>query len=282
MLFRSEQNYDLIITDLRLPGLNGMEILSASRELCPETGIIIITGYPEIDTAVSAIKKGAFNYLSKPFNSDALLNIVERYFRYRALQLKNDLPRENVREKSQSSHFVGESSALKRLLERLITVARTDLPVWVQGNSGTGKELVANALHNLSKRKDKPYLKINCSATPEDLLETVLFGHEKGFFTGAFQTRKGKFEVADGGTIFFDEIGDMPLSLQARLLTVLDKQIISRLGSHKSIKVNVRTIFATAKDLKKAVKERTFREDLFYRINVIPIQLPPLLEKDWK
>lgn len=275
----TEQKFDLIITDLRLPGLNGMEILAESRELCPETGVIIITGYPEIDTAVSAIKKGAFDYLSKPFSNDALLNMVERYFRYQSLQLNNTPPRETVRKKSQSEPFIGKSPVVKMFSDRLAVVARTDLPVIVQGESGTGKELVASALHNLSQRKDKPYLHINCSAIPEDLLETVLFGHEKGSFTGAVQTRRGKFEVAEGGTIFFNEIGDLPLSLQARLLSVLDKQVISRLGSYKCIKVNVRTIFATAKDLKKAVKEQTFRKDLLYRINVVPIQLPPLLER---
>ena len=275
----NEHSVDLIITDLRLPGLGGMEILSESRIICPDTGVIIITGFPEIDTAVSAIKKGAFDYLSKPFTNDALLIVVERYFSYRELQLENDRLRETVREKSQSEHFIGESSAMKAVFDRLATVAPTDVPVRIQGESGTGKELVASALHNLSQRKDKPYLKINCAAIPEDLLESELFGYERGAFTGAVQSKKGKFEVADGGTIFFDEIGDMPISLQAKLLRVLEDQEITRLGSHKSIRVDVRTIFATAKDLRKAIKERTFREDLFYRINVVPIHLPPLRER---
>ncbi|MBL4902588.1 MAG: sigma-54-dependent Fis family transcriptional regulator [Desulfocapsa sp.] len=275
----SRQNFDLIITDLRLPGLNGMEILSKAREICPETGVIIITGYPEINTAVSAIKKGAFDYLSKPFSNEALLIVVDRYFRYRELQLENDQLRETVRGKSESEHFIGDSSAMKAVFDRLATIAPTDVPVRIQGESGTGKELVASALHNLSQRKDKVYLKINCAAIPENLLESELFGHEKGAFTGAVQAKKGKFEVADGGTIFFDEIGELPLSLQAKLLRVLEEHEITRLGSHKSIKVDVRTIFATAKDLKKAIEERTFREDLFYRINVVPIRLPPLRER---
>ncbi|BCO08042.1 sigma-54-dependent Fis family transcriptional regulator [Desulfolithobacter dissulfuricans] len=275
----NEHGYDLILTDLRLPGLSGMEILTEAREICPETGVIIITAFPEIHTAVSAIKKGAFDYLSKPFTNEALLIVIERYFSYRELQLENDRLKETIKEKSQSDHFIGESSAMKAVFDRLATVAPTDVPVRIQGESGTGKELVASALHNLSQRKDKPYLKINCAAIPEDLLESELFGHEKGAFTGAVQEKKGKFEVADGGTIFFDEIGDMPLGLQAKLLRVLEDQEITRLGSHKSTKVNVRTIFATAKDLKKAIKERTFREDLFYRINVVPIHLPPLRER---
>ncbi|MEA3467539.1 MAG: sigma-54 dependent transcriptional regulator [Thermodesulfobacteriota bacterium] len=272
-------SFDLIITDLRLPGLNGMEILTEAMKICPDTGVIIITGFPEIDTAVSAIKKGAFDYLSKPFSNDALLIVVARYFSYRELQLENDQLRETVREKSQSDHFIGESSAIKAVFDRLATIAPTDVPVCIQGKSGTGKELVASALHNLSQRKDKTYLKINCAAIPEDLLESEFFGYEKGAFTGAVQSKKGKFEVADEGTIFFDEIGELPITLQAKLLRVLEEHEITRLGSNTSIQVDVRTIFATAKDLKKAIQERTFREDLFYRINVVPIHIPPLRER---
>ncbi len=274
-----QHNFDLIITDFRLPGMSGMEILTESMKICPDTGVIIITGFPEVDTAVSAIKKGAFDYLSKPFSNDTLLIVVDRYFRYRQLQLENDQLRETVREKSQSEEFIGESSAIKAVFDRLATVAPTDVPVRIQGESGTGKELVASALHRLSLRKDKTFLKINCAAIPEDLLESELFGYEKGAFTGAVQSKKGKFEVADGGTIFFDEIGEMPITLQAKLLRVLEEHELTRLGSNTSIKIDVRTIFATAKDLKKAISERTFREDLFYRINVVPIQLPPLRER---
>ncbi len=274
-----ENSFDLIITDFRLPGVSGMKILTESMEVCPDTGVIIITGFPEIDTAVSAIKKGAFDYLSKPFSNDALLIVVDRFFSYRQLQIENDQLRKTVREKSQSDHFIGESSALKAVFDRLATIAPTDVPVRIQGESGTGKELVASALHHLSQRKDKPYLKINCAAIPENLLESELFGYEKGAFSGAVQSKRGKFEVADEGTIFFDEIGELPISLQAKLLRVLEDQEITRLGSNKSIKVNVRTIFATAKNLKKAIQERTFREDLFYRINVVPIHLPPLRER---
>ncbi|OQX18370.1 MAG: two-component system response regulator [Desulfobulbaceae bacterium A2] len=274
-----EHSFDLIITDLRLPGCSGLEILAAAREYCPETGVIIITAFPEVHTAVSAIKEGAFDYLSKPFSHEALLIVIERYFSYREIQLENHRLRETIRAKSQNDHFIGESAAMKSVFDRVATVAPTDVPVRIQGESGTGKELVANALHNLSPRKDKPYLKINCAAIPEDLLESELFGHEKGAFTGALQLKKGKFEVADGGTIFFDEIGDMPLGLQAKLLRVLEEQEITRLGSHRSIQVNVRTVFATAKDLKEAIRNRSFREDLFYRINVVPIHLPPLRER---
>ncbi|AGF79515.1 CheY-like receiver, AAA-type ATPase and DNA-binding domain-containing response regulator [Desulfocapsa sulfexigens DSM 10523] len=274
-----QHNFDLIITDFRLPGMSGMEILTESMKICPDTGVIIITGFPEVDTAVSAIKKGAFDYLSKPFSNDTLLIVVDRYFRYRQLQLENDQLRETVREKSQSEEFIGESSAIKAVFDRLATVAPTDVPVRIQGESGTGKELVASALHRLSLRKDKTFLKINCAAIPEDLLESELFGYEKGAFTGAVQSKKGKFEVADGGTIFFDEIGEMPITLQAKLLRVLEEHELTRLGSNTSIKIDVRTIFATAKDLKKAISERTFREDLFYRINVVPIHLPPLRER---
>ncbi len=274
-----EQSFDLIITDFRLPGLSGMEILNGSMEKSPGTGVIIITGYPEIDTAVEAIKKGAFDYLSKPFTNDALLIVVDRYFSYRNLKLENDQLRKAVSEKEQAVEFIGESQAIKTVFDRLTTVAPTDVPVRIQGESGTGKELVARALHNLSGRKEEPYLKINCAAIPEDLLESELFGYEKGAFTGAVQSKKGKFEVANNGTIFFDEIGELALSLQAKLLRVLEEQEITRLGSNSSIKIDVRMIFATAKDLKKAIRERTFREDLFYRINVVPITIPPLRER---
>ncbi|WP_067620214.1 sigma-54 interaction domain-containing protein, partial [Dissulfuribacter thermophilus] len=203
----------------------------------------------------------------------------QRYFNYRELELENVRLRETIKEQAQFDNFIGKSSAMKAVFDLINTVAPTDVPVLIRGESGTGKELVANALHNLSERKDKPFIKINCAAIPENLLESELFGHEKGAFTGAVQARKGKFEAADGGTIFFDEIGDMPLSLQAKLLRVLEDQEITRLGGYKSIKVDVRTIFATAKDLKEAIKEGTFREDLFYRINVVPIHLPPLRER---
>jgi DNA-binding NtrC family response regulator len=275
----SREPFDLIITDLRLPGLSGMEVLTQAKEIRPDVGVIIITAFPEIETAVSAIKQGAFDYLSKPFTNEGLLIVVDRYFNYRELQLENVRLKETIREKTQFENFVGESSAMKAVFDLIATVAPTDVPVLIQGESGTGKELVANAVHNLSPRKDKPFIKINCAAIPENLLESELFGHEKGAFTGAVQARKGKFEVADGGTIFFDEIGDMPFSLQAKLLRVLEDQEITRLGGYKSFKVDVRTIFATAKDLKEAITAGTFRKDLFYRINVVPIHLPPLRDR---
>ncbi|SOB60414.1 Nitrogen regulation protein NR(I) [Pseudodesulfovibrio profundus] len=272
--FMQPGGFDLLITDMRLPGMSGLELLSKVEELHPETGTMLITAFPEIDLAVKAMRHGAFDFLCKPFSNEGLLIAVERYFNYR------DLKQENARLKSGEDleGMIG-GQAMQPAFDRIRAVADACTPVLILGPSGTGKELVASALHNLSHRADKPFIKINCSALPEHLLESELFGHEKGAFTGAHRRRIGKFEVANGGTFFFDEIGDMPLSLQAKLLRVLEDGEITRVGENKPIKVAVRTIFATAKDLDAALEEGTFREDLYYRINVVPINLPPLKER---
>ncbi|MCP4114008.1 MAG: sigma-54-dependent Fis family transcriptional regulator [Desulfobacteraceae bacterium] len=274
-----KEHFDLIITDVRLPGMNGMEILAKAKELRPETGIILMTGFPEIDTAVSAIKKGAFDYIGKPFLDDTLLITVERFFSFLKLKLENIRLRESISEKKQFENFIGESPAMQKVFALISTIAPESVTVRIHGESGTGKELVAGALHNLSPRRDSPFIKINCAAIPENLLESELFGHEKGAFTGADHRKKGKFEAANGGTIFFDEVGDMPLTLQAKLLRVLEENEITRIGGHDSIKVDVRSVFATAKNLEDAIKEGSFRGDLYYRINIVPILLPPLRER---
>lgn len=277
-LFEKE-SFDIVITDLRLPGADGIEVLKSVKNISPDTGVIMITAFADVKTAVEAMKQGAYDYLSKPFDSSELLIVIERFIRQRGLELENIRLKEEVKDKKQFEQLVGASPAMQSIFQIIESVAKTDSSVIIYGESGTGKELVANAIHNLSPRKEKPFITINCAAIPETLLETEIFGHEKGAFTGAVQRRKGKFEAADKGTIFFDEIGDMPLSLQAKLLRVLQSHTFQRLGGNESITVNVRTIYATRKNLKEEVKAGRFREDLFFRINVLPVILPPLRKR---
>jgi DNA-binding NtrC family response regulator len=225
------------------------------------------------------MREGAYDYISKPFNPEELLIVIERFIKYRGIELENIRLKEELKEKKQFQHLVGISPAMQKVFETIDTVAKTDSTVLIYGESGTGKELVANAIYNLSSRKDKPFIKINCAAIPETLLESELFGYEKGAFTGATQRKKGKFEVADSGTIFFDEISEMPLPLQAKMLRVIEGHTFERIGGNESIYVDVRTLYATSKNLKEEVKIGKFREDLYYRINVLPITLPPLRER---
>jgi DNA-binding NtrC family response regulator len=274
-----KESFDLVITDLKLPNSDGLTILKRVREISRETGVIIMTAYADVKTAVQAIKDGAFDYIAKPFSNEELLIAVERFLKFRSLELEVDRLRRSVREKTGLEDLIGVSPSMKDVFDRIESVAKTDVPVLVHGESGTGKELVANAIHTLGLRKDKPFVKINCAAIPESLFESELFGHEKGAFTGAGETRKGKFEFADGGTIFFDEVGDIPLSLQPKFLRVLEDGVITRLGGNTSIKVNVIGIYGTSKNLKECIASGTFREELFYRINVVPVTIPPLRER---
>lgn len=274
-----KNGFDLVITDLRLPYHDGFEILKKVKADRPKTGVIIITGFAEIKGAVQAIKEGAFDYIAKPFSNEELLVAIERFFKFSSLEEEVTYLKETLKGKIEFENIIGVSSVMKDVFDRISSVASTDIPVLITGESGTGKELVANAIHRLSKRSNKHFIKINCAAIPETLFESELFGHEKGAFTGATEMRKGKFEFADGGTIFFDEIGDIPLSLQAKFLRVLEEGIITRLGGNFTIKIDVRCIYATSKDLKEHVSAGKFREDLFYRINVVPITLPPLRER---
>ncbi len=271
--------FDLVITDMRLPGMDGLSILNRVKAVSPSTGVIIITAYAEVKTAVQAIKDGAFDYVSKPFSNDELLILIERFLRFRNIETELHRLREKVAERSGFEKLIGISPSMKAIFDRIEAIADTDVPVLIQGESGTGKELVANAIHNLSSRREKVYVKINCAAIPENLFESEIFGHEKGAFTGASETRKGKFEIANGGTLFFDEIGDMPLGLQPKLLRVIEENLVYRLGGAEPIKVNVRGIYATSKNLKELIKTGSFRDDLFYRINVVPITIPPLRER---
>lgn len=271
--------FDLVITDMRLPGFDGLSVLKRVKALSPSTGVIIITAYAEVKTAVQAIKDGAFDYVSKPFSNDELLILIERFLRFRNLEAELHKLKETVTGKKGFEKLIGVSPSMKVIFDKIESIADTDVPVLIQGESGTGKELVANAIHNLSSRRAKEYVKINCAAIPENLFESEIFGHEKGAFTGALEMRKGKFEIANGGTIFFDEIGDMPLGLQAKLLRVIEENLLYRLGGSEPINVNVRGIYATSKNLKELIKQGMFRDDLFYRINVVPITIPPLRER---
>ncbi len=269
-----EENFDLLVTDLRLPGMSVMELLEHIHELYPHMGSMLITAFPGVEPAFKAIRLGSFDFLCKPFSNDVLFIAVERYFNYRSMSLENKA----LRARKGLEDMVG-GHAIQEVFNRIRAVADSCAPVLIQGSSGTGKELVANAVLALSSRKNKPFIKINCAAMPEHLLESELFGHEKGSFTGAERRRIGKFEAADHGTFFFDEMGDMPLALLAKLLRVLEDGEITRVGGNTPVKVDVRTIFATARDIDEAVSAGDFREDLSYRINVVPIRLPDLRDR---
>jgi len=277
-LFEKE-DFDIVITDLRLPGADGIEVLKSVKSISPDAGVIVITAFADVKTAVGAMKEGAYDYISKPFEPAELLVVIDRFQKQRGLELENMRLRERIRENNRLQRIIGKSPEMQRIFETIETVAKTFSSVIIYGESGTGKELVANAIHDLSPRKDRTFIKLNCSSIPETLIESELFGHEKGTFTGALQRRKGKYEAADGGTIFFDEIGCMPFSLQPKLLRVLENQTFERLGGNGTITVDVNTIFATGDNLLERVKEKSFREDLYYRLNVLPITIPPLRER---
>lgn len=271
--------FDLIITDLKLPKKNGFEVLARARDVAPRSGVVMMTAFADVKDAVQAIKDGAFDYVAKPFSNDELTILIDRFFAFRKLETEVLQLRRKLGECPGAGGFIGESPAMRAVFDRIEAVASTDAPVLILGESGTGKELVANAIHELSARNEGAFVKINCAAIPENLFESELFGYEKGAFTGANETRKGKFAAACGGTIFFDEIAEVPMTLQPKLLRVLEEKLITRLGSNQAIKVNVRSMYATSRNLKELVASGAFREDLFYRINVVPIMLPPLRER---
>ena len=271
--------YHLLITDLNLRTLSGMDLLRWVKVHTPETAVIMITAYGSEKIAVEAMKLGASDYLPKPFDNDELELIVQRVLEGMTLRRDLRLLQEQVAGTYRFENILGKSAAMQRVFEVIRKVTDTDLTVLIRGPSGTGKELVANALHYNSPRRARPLVKVNCAAFSRELVESELFGHEKGAFTGALSAREGKFEVADGGTLFLDEIGDLRMDLQAKLLRAIQEGEIERVGGTRPIKTEFRLIAATNVDLEKAVKEGRFREDLYYRINVIPIKLPPLRER---
>ncbi len=274
-----ENFYDVVITDLAMPKIGGMEVLDYVVEHLPDTICIIITGYGSIKGAVEAIKKGAYEYLTKPIHQEEILLVVEKALETRRLRRENEYLRHRLWQEWGYGEIVGKSKAMQRIFSIIEKVANTDSTVLILGESGTGKELVARAIHHASRRCNNSFIPVNCGAIPEELLESELFGHERGAFTGAIKTRLGRFELAHGGTIFLDEIAEMSPKVQVKLLRVLQEHTFERIGGSRSIKVDIRVIAATNKDLEREVREGRFREDLYYRLNVIPIRLPPLKER---
>lgn len=274
-----EQSFDLIITDIILPGMDGIELLRRCREQNPEQLIIVMTAFASLETAVEALRGGAYDYIIKPIIHEEVKRIARNALRERSLRAENTILKKQIEERYDFGHIVGQSRTVTSLIEEVKKVADSKSNVILLGETGTGKELFARAIHYSSSRKDKAFIPINCSAIPDNLLESELFGYVKGAFTGAVANKRGLFEEADGGTIFLDEIGDLSQPLQAKLLRVIDDHEIRPLGGVQSKKVDIRLITATNRDIAKAVAEGAFREDLFYRINVIRLQLPPLRDR---
>jgi two-component system response regulator GlrR len=273
------QVVDLSIVDLQLAHQDGISLMEEFHLILPDIPVIILTAYGSIESAVEAMKKGAYSYLTKPFEPQDLLLQIERALENRRLNVEIKRLKGLLEERYDFTNIVARSEKMRRVLEIVSQIAKTESTVYIHGESGTGKELIAKAIHLASERKNKPFVAINCAALPEALLESELFGHEKGAFTGAVRSTKGLFTQAHQGTIFLDEIGDMPLSIQAKLLRALQERQFYPIGSEKPIEVDVRVIVATQKDLEGQVKQGLFREDLFYRIHVIPVHLPPLRER---
>lgn len=275
----NQSSVDLVITDLRMPEMDGIELLGRVKETNPEISVIVVTAYGSVGSAVEAMKKGAFHYLTKPLGKEELLLTVQRALENRLLLRENRLLRQELEERYQFHNLIGSSPGMQKVFKVIEKIAPSDSTVLIYGESGTGKELVAKAIHFYSKRKDQAFLAINCAAIPDTLLESEMFGHEKGAFSGAYNQKKGIFEEAHQGTLFLDEIGDLDISLQAKLLRVLQEGEIKRVGGTKVLKVNVRIIAATNKDLEEEIQEGQFRQDLYYRLNVVPIFLPSLRER---
>ncbi len=275
----SETEFDLVITDLRLGQRSGLEVLRLAKEAQPQAEVVMITAYATAETAVEAMKLGAFDYLFKPFKSDELLVVLERALEKRALIRENQSLRRRLKERQEFVGMVGKSRAMQELFALVEKIAPTKVTALILGESGVGKELVARAIHQKSLRADKPFVVVNCGAIPEGLIESELFGHEKGAFTGAAHAKRGLFDAANGGTLFLDEIGELPLSVQVKLLRALQERTIRSVGGVEDREVDVRIVAATNRDLEVEVREGRFREDLYYRLNVIGITVAPLRER---
>lgn len=270
---------DLILTDLRLPGMDGIELLSVVQRQDSRTPVVVMTAFGSVEKAVEAMKAGAVDFLMKPFSLDHLVTVIAKALEVRALRDENRLLREELGRRYTFDNVVGRGAAMQEIFATVMRVAPTRATVLLAGESGVGKDLVARAIHFHSPRRDRPFIKINCTAIPENLMESELFGFERGAFTGAVAAKPGKFEQADGGTAFLDEIGDVPGSIQVKLLRVLQERELERLGSNKTRQIDVRILAATNRDLRAALEDGTFREDLYYRLNVVPINIPPLRER---
>ncbi len=271
-----KDDYDLVMSDIKMPGMDGIEVLEKVKEIKPETTVVMISGHGDIETAVECIKKGAYDFISKPPDLNRLLNTVRNALDKTQLVVENKRLRRKV---SKKYDMIGSSSGIVEIKDMIAKIAPTDARVLILGQNGTGKELVAHNIHEQSERSGLPMIEVNCAAIPSELIESELFGHEKGSFTSAHKQRKGKFELASGGTLFLDEIGDMSLSAQSKVLRALQEHKITRVGGDKEIKVDVRVIAATNKDLRKEIEEGRFREDLYHRLSVIVLNVPSLNER---
>lgn len=274
-----DDSFDLLLTDLRMPGMDGLGLLAEAKRLRPEMEVVVMTAHGTIKTAVDAMRAGAADYLEKPFDKDALLHVVGRTVERGSLRRENRQLRELVEDRVSLGNIIGQSPSMRDVFERTARATRVNSTVLILGESGTGKELIARHIHFAGPRKDKPFITVNCAAIPDNLVESELFGHEKGAFTGADAMRAGKFEAAHGGTIFLDEIGDMQLGSQAKLLRVLQDGMVERVGANTPKQVDVRVIVATNRNLRELVNQGEFREDLYFRLEVLPILLPPLRER---
>jgi DNA-binding NtrC family response regulator len=275
----AREPYRLVLTDLRMPHGSGLDVLRASKAAAAEVPVILMTAYGSIDEAVQAMKEGAHDFLQKPVDSNHLLLLVERALEHMRLRTENVLLRDEWSRRYGFPRIVGESDAIKRAVAETQRVAATDTTVLLLGESGTGKELFARAVHHLSPRRDRAFVAINCAAIPETLIESELFGHERGAFTGATERRPGKFELAAGGTIFLDEIGELPLGVQGKLLRAIEEKVVDRIGGRAPVPVDVRIVAATNRDLQTASEAGEFRRDLYFRLAVFPVQIPPLRER---
>jgi len=270
---------DLIITDLKMPGMSGIDVLKSIRILQPDIPVVMITGYSTVDTAVEAMKHGAADYITKPFTPEDIARVVKQALEQRTVALDDIYLKKELRDHHGFESFVGESPEMQRVYRRILQVSQTDSTVLISGESGTGKELVARAIHGNSNRREQPFVAVDCTALSENLLESELFGHVKGSFTGALQSKAGLFKVADSGTLFLDEVSNLSLMTQAKLLRVLQEREITPIGGTKPLPVNIRLIAATNRDLKEMVDSGEFRDDLYFRLNIIPVPLPPLRER---
>ncbi|MEW5736456.1 MAG: sigma-54 dependent transcriptional regulator [Thermodesulfobacteriota bacterium] len=279
LMILDESDVDLVLTDMKMPGMDGLELMARIKERHPDLPVIMMTAYGTVEKGLEAMDKGAFSYIWKPFQNEQLILFVKRALTLRQVMAENKRLRNELGSQYRFDNIIGKSRAMTEVFAVIRKVAPTSATVLIEGESGTGKELVARSIHYNSARKDKPFIAVNCSALAESLLESELFGHEKGAFTGAGSMKKGRFELADGGTLFLDEIGELSHALQVKLLRVLQERSFERVGGVTPIRVDIRLIAATNKRLKKLMEEGIFREDLFYRLNVFPISLPPLRER---
>ncbi|HHT9139010.1 MAG TPA: sigma-54-dependent transcriptional regulator [Candidatus Wunengus sp. YC60] len=277
-MVKSEE-YDVVVTDLRLSGMSGMDFLKEIKKHNQEIIVVIMTAYGTLESAVSAIKEGAYDYIAKPFSTDELIIKLQRALYYKNTTAEVNRLRSEIQSEFEFSNIIGNSDAMKRVLETVKSVSERDATVLIRGESGTGKEKIAGAIHYHSMRRNGPFIRVSCAALNREILESELFGHEKGAFTGAVKTRRGRFELANDGSIFLDDVDDIPLDMQVKLLRVLQERTFERVGGEETLGVDVRVICATKKDLLEHVKEGYFREDLFYRLNVVPINIPPLRER---